>query len=198
LGGVSGSLGYPVGPTGAVTDPHGNGFVQRFEHGWIHSSAAGTFSLSNAVMAEYSRQGWVRGWLGWPTSACVGSPCVQEFAGGAIAVAVDGTARVMPAISNPDIEALWLSLGGGPGSLGYPVGPTGAVTDPHGNGFVQRFEHGWIHSSAAGTFATSNALMTVYSARGWVRGPLGWPTGIEACDAGGCIQAFQHGTIDTH
>lgn len=194
-GGAAGELGMPLGSPQAVTDKNGDGVAQRFERGWIHSSVAGVFASPSSVMAEYSRQGWVRGWLGWPAGACLGTPCTQEFAGGTIAAALDGTARSMPAVSQPEIRALYDSLGGVTGSLGAPLLPAQAVVDPHGNGFAQKFEKGWVHSSSAGTFATSNALMSAYSSHGWLRGPLGWPTEAETCTPAGCGQRFAGGLL---
>ena len=128
----------------------------------------------------------------------MGDPCTQEFAGGYIITAGDGTIRSVPTITNSAVNTLYQELGGVAGTLGYPIGGTTAVFDSNGNGFAQQFEHGFIHSSAQGTFATSNATMTEFSSRGWIRGSLGWPAGIEVCDAGGCTQDFQFGMIDTH
>lgn len=197
LGGAGGDLGTPLARPQNVTDPNGNGVAQQFERGWIHSSSAGVFATSSAAMAEYSRQGWVRGWLGWPTAAavCDAGTCSQEFSAGTIVVAADGSARSMPAVSNAEIRSLHQSLGGNSGTLGAPVLAVQTVRDPNGNGFAQKFEKGWIHSSSLGTFATSTALMAAYSANGWLRGSLGWPKSAESCTADGCSQAFAGGTL---
>ena len=197
LGGTHGSLGYPVNATAAVTDPNGNGAAEKFQHGWIHTSTAGTFTSSNAVMTAYSAAGWLRGPLGWPTSAelCgpTGTGCIQEFAGGAVVVPASGAAAVM----DPTILAEYKAGGGTAGPLGYPVTVSAAVADPHGNGATQRFQHGWIHSGDSGTFTVDAATMSAYSAAGWLRGFLGWPTAEASCAAGTCTQTFSGGEIRT-
>ncbi len=197
LGGAAGALGAPIARPSTVADKNGNGSAQQFERGWIHSSAAGTFASSAAIMTEFSKQGWVRGWLGWPVAAaaCDANGCAQDFANGTIAVATDGTPRSMPSVSNAQIRALYQSTGGAGGTLGYPVAAVQAVADPKGNGFAQRFEKAWVHSSSSGTFSTSNALMVAYSAQGWLRGTLGWPAAAETCSATGCGQRFQGGML---
>jgi len=86
LGGTDSVLGSPLRAAQVVTDPNGNGFAQQFERGWIHSSAAGAFWSPSIIMGEYSRQGWVRGALAWPTenAECLPGGCVQTFQNGAI------------------------------------------------------------------------------------------------------------------
>ena len=197
LGGANGILGSVVGHVAFVTDPNGNGYVQRFQGGYIHASEAGAFATTGDMMAAYSAGGWVRGSLGWPTSAisCTASGCTQNFEGGQIFKPTNGSAFVIPAVDNPPIRALYESLGGATGQLGYPTGPAAYVADTNGNGYVQQFQNAWVHSSSAGTFATSRTLMTKYSAAGWLRGHLGWPTSVETCNAGQCSQQFQGGTL---
>ncbi|CAD5138668.1 exported protein of unknown function [Microbacterium sp. Nx66] len=89
----------------------------------------------------------------------------------------------------------YTAQGGLGGKLGYPKTTPTAVTDPNGNGTAQQFDAGWVHSSVAGTFASSNTIMTAYSKAGWLRGKLGWPAGVETCSATSCVQAFQGGSI---
>lgn len=200
-GWLRGHLGWPAGPQTAVTDPNGNGFAQKFAGGWIHSSEKGTFASSSKIMTAYSAAGWLRGPLGWPTSAetCANGVCTQTFAGGAIRYPEGGAAYVVPAVSNPQIKSAYDGHGGQSGPLGYAVQPTQTVTDPNGNGYAQKFDGGWIHSSALGTFITANALMPTYSAAGWVRGQLGWPTGAVTPLSGpngyGYVQTFAGGAI---
>ena len=179
-----------------MTDKNGNGFAQKFTGGWIHSSAAGTFTSSTAVMDSYSDAGWLRGALGWPVGAetCAGDVCQQAFAGGTIRIA--GTKDdVFLTNRNAAIQKLYTSMGGAKSSLGYASSDLQVISDPNGNGFGQAFTGGWIHSSDRGTFATSAAMMKLYSARGWIRGDLGWPTGPETCTATTCTQTFANGTL---
>ncbi|HET6303112.1 hypothetical protein [Microbacterium sp.] len=198
-GWLRGPLGWPAGPQTWVTDRNGNGYAQMFAGGYIHSSAHGTFASSNTIMTAYSAAGWLRGSLGWPTSpeTCSNGMCGQTFAGGAIRYPEGGTAYVVPAVSNAQIKSIYDAQGGAGGPLGYALLPAQQVTDPNGNGWAQKFEGGFIHSSAHGTFASSNTIMTAYSAAGWLRGSLGWPTSPETCSNGVCEQQFQGGTLRT-
>lgn len=197
LGGASSSLGPPIGAVQNVVDPNGNGVAQQFQKGWIHSSGRGVFATPAAAMGEYSKQGWLRGWLGWPVGPyeCTDNGCAQEFFGGTVLVSSSGYTRSVLAVSNPDIRAVHEALGGAAGVLGAAIAPAQAVQDPNGDGVAQRFENGWIHSSPRGTFATSARLMTGYSAAGWVRGSLGWPVGEERCTDRGCVQSFAGGDL---
>jgi uncharacterized protein with LGFP repeats len=192
LGGASGWLGQPVATSTAVTDRNGNGVVQRFENGWIHSSSRGAFATSESLMIAYSAAGWVRGALGWPTGdqICDASQCSQQFAGGILRKSSSA-----PAVTDAKIRSAYEALGGVKSYLGLPIAASAAVTDPNGNGVVQRFEGGWIHSSSAGAFATGTKLMTAYSAAKWVRGSLGWPTAHQVCSALGCSQTFAGGVL---
>lgn len=251
-GGIGGKLGFPAVTPKAVTDPNGNGIAQEFDKGWIHSSAKGTFASNSTIMRAYSSAGWLRGYLGWPTgpATCTTASCVQDFAGGIIGYFAGKAAFAAADVSSASIDALHAALGGAPGSLGasaaarqlvddangdglaqkyasgwihasdrgtfasssaimtgysaagwlrgdlgWPTAAEQTVTDPNGNGSAQSFEGGWIHSSAKGSFATSSKIMTAYSAAGWLRGSLGWPTGAEVCTLGSCTQTFGGGII---
>ncbi|MFK3679860.1 LGFP repeat-containing protein [Microbacterium sp. NPDC090218] len=196
-GGATGALGYPVGDLQVVSDPNGNGFAQAFDGGWIHSYAAGTFVSTKAIMNVYSSAGWLRGSLGWPTGAvtCTADACKQAFAGGTIQVRTGTSGEVFFTSKNAEIQKLYTSMGGATGTLGYAYTALQNVTDPNGNGFAQGFVGGWIHTSARGTFASSTAMMTLYSARGWIRGDLGWPTSAETCSGNTCSQTFERGTL---
>ena len=105
---------------------------------------------------------------------------------------------VVAPIATTAIRNLYDSTGGATGPLGYPIPAVTNVTDKNGNGIVQAFQKGIVHSSAAGTFLVPTAVMTAYSAMGWIRGSLGWPSATAVCDATGCVQQFQRGVINTH
>jgi uncharacterized protein with LGFP repeats len=199
-GGGTGPLGYPVSARTVVKDPNGDGIAQAFQGGIIHAGPAGAFAVSSAVMTVYSANGWLRGRLGWPiaTAVCDSTGCTQDFAGGSIIIPTGQTGFATARIENAQIQSLYTSTGGATGQLGRPVSPQTAVTDPNGNGVAQVFEKGIVHVSAAGAFLVPTAVMPKYSAAGWVRGTLGWPTAAATCDATGCVQTFQHGTIDSH
>ncbi|WAA67378.1 LGFP repeat-containing protein [Microbacterium oxydans] len=198
-GWLRGKLGWPTSDESKVTDPNGNGAAQSFQGGWIHSSAKGSFTSSARVMSAYSKAGWVRGSLGWPVGAevCTGVSCAQAFAGGIISFSGTAEATSTVGISSAAIAKVHADPASSPVALGSAVDASASiVADPRGSGLAQKFSGGWIHSSAAGTFASSNTIMTAYSAAGWVRGKLGWPTGAETCTATSCSQVFQGGTIN--
>ncbi|MGW8484278.1 LGFP repeat-containing protein [Microbacterium sp. NPDC055903] len=196
-GGATGNLGNPLAAAQVVTDPNGNGLAQKFQGGWIHSSSTGTFTSWTAIMTEYSAAGWLRGDLGWPVSnqVCTSGICTQPFQGGIIAYPTGGKATTTLGISPDAITAEHTARGGAKGSLGAALAAVQIISDPQGNGLARKYAGGWIHSSEAGTFASSTAIMTAYSAAGWVRGSLGWPTGAETCSNGLCSQPFEDGVI---
>ena len=43
--------------------------------------------------------------------------------------------------------------------------------------------------------AANTRADSFYSARGWIRGDLGWPTSAETCTATTCTQSFANGTL---
>jgi hypothetical protein len=200
-GGKTGPLGYPAAQSALITDKkNGNGAYQAFDAGAVHASANGVFLVKTTTMPAYSAAGWLRGRLGWPTSeeVCDANGCLQSFRGGQIRIPLTGAPFAVEPVTDVRIAAMYTSSGGPTGPLGY-AGPITKVTEKrNGNGVVQRFEGGLVHSSVAGAFLVPAEVMTAYSAQRWVRGPLGWPKAAAVCDAGGCVQQFQHGTIDTH
>jgi uncharacterized protein with LGFP repeats len=203
MGGATGALGNPAAAAQTVTDPNGNGLAQKFDGGWIHSSAAGTFSSLTPIMTAYSAAGWLRGELGWPATqtSCTSGICTQAFAGGIISYATGAAAVTTLGVSPTAIDAEYTARGGADGLLGDPAGAVQAVSTTKGSGVARKYEGGWIHSSAAGTFTTTNRQMGAYSAAGWVRGSLGWPTGpqqnVVDPNGNGFAQRFQGGWIHT-
>ncbi|WP_243224827.1 LGFP repeat-containing protein [Microbacterium sp. CIAB417] len=93
---VTGSLGKAQASVQVVADPNGAGLAQKYAKGWVHSSARGTFVSSSTIMTAYSKAGWLRGKLGWPTSAetCTATACTQSFEGGTISYAPGKPATV--------------------------------------------------------------------------------------------------------
>ncbi|MGV8884425.1 MAG: LGFP repeat-containing protein [Microbacteriaceae bacterium] len=198
-GGDTGSLGRPAGIGITVTDKKsGNGFTQSFDGGVVHSSAAGTFVVTFAMMKAYSAGGWLRGALGWPIAdqVCTADACTQTFAGGVIRLPASGTGYVVSPVTNTKIKAYYTAMGEAAGVLGYAKAGAIAVSDKkNGNGFTQSFDGGVVHSSAAGTFVVTFAMMKAYSAGGWLRGALGWPIADQVCTADACTQTFAGGVI---
>ncbi|MEX1078670.1 MAG: hypothetical protein WED09_06130 [Homoserinimonas sp.] len=200
LGGHAGPLGLATSSTKPVVErTNGDGSHQFFAGGVLHSSSAGTFFVSDPIMAKYSALRWVRGSLGWPIADEVcGLPdngCMQKFQHGTIYVADGHPAQ---GIDNGPLESHYEASGGPAGSLGYPTSSTKPVVErTNGDGLHQFFEGGVLHSSSAGTFLVKDPILAKYSGLGWVRGSLGWPIADEVCGLpdNGCMQKFQHGTI---
>ena len=169
LGSQTGALGYPLGKQSSISDPNGNGVVEAFEAGTIHASDRGAFAISNNVMKAYSAAGWLRGSLGWPTTAspCGPTSCTQGFAGGTIRAALDGTRTIVVVSVDPLIDAAYLAAGGETGPLGFAIAKSGTVTDKNGNGVVQAFEGGYVHAGPKGAFAVTTNFMSVVQ-REWL------------------------------
>ncbi len=195
-GWLRGFLGWPIRSEEAVTDPNGDGVVQAFQGGWVHSSAAGAFTSSSAVMEAYSAAGWVRGELGWPTGEefCTGQACVQTFQGGVIGYLKGQAAVTKIGVTPAALKTASTTQVSVTKTLGA-AHAVQVVADPNGSGLAQRFANGWVHSSDKGTFVSSATVMAAYSAAGWLRGKLGWPTGIETCSGTLCAQPFEGGVI---
>ncbi|MFB8147837.1 LGFP repeat-containing protein [Microbacterium sp. NPDC056003] len=196
-GWLRGFLGWPRAAEQTVTDPNGNGTAQAFDGGWIHSSAAGSYASSTTVMTAYSAAGWLRGELGWPIGpeTCTGKACVQPFDGGVIEYIKGKAATARVGVTAEAIATAAAEQTAVTTSLGKPQVAVQVVADLNGSGLAQRFADGWVHSSDRGTFVSSMTVMTAYSKAGWLRGKLGWPTGVEKCSGSTCSQTFEGGTV---
>ncbi len=196
-GWLRGYLGWPRAAESAVTDPNGNGTAQAFAGGWIHSSEKGSFASSSTVMTAYSAAGWVRGSLGWPIGAerCTLTACMQPFAGGIIEYIKGKAAVARVGVNAAAITTAVAKQTAVTTSLGAAQADPQFIADVKGSGLAQRFANGWVHSSSRGTFVSSTTVMTAYSKAGWLRGALGWPTGVETCSGDTCSQTFAGGTI---
>ncbi|WP_374939131.1 LGFP repeat-containing protein [Microbacterium sp. AK009] len=190
-----GSLGYPTGPEGCGLP--GEGCYQEFQRGKVHWSAAtGAHITKGAIGAAWARSGSERGALGYPTSAeecgLANAGCSQTFVYGTFFWSARTDARSV----RGEILAEYQRLGGPAGKLGYPVQEQGCGLQ--GDGCYQDFQGGKIHWSAAtGAHATWGGIQQAWAASGWERGPLGYPTGPEACGLAqqGCSQTYEKGTV---
>lgn len=197
-GGVAGALGFPL--TDKVTvpssSPNGGGWQMPFERGLVESSAAGTFTVKDAIRDAHGRSGGVAGPLGWPTSeqSCSGGVCTQSFQNGAIYVAGSGTPRL---IASTAITSYYIAAGGPSGRLGLPITDTVPVpsSSPNGGGVQVAFQNGLVESSSVGTFVLTDMIRDAHGRSGGVAGPLGWPKAEQVCSDGSCTQAFQNGII---
>lgn len=85
-------------------------------------------------------------------------------------------------------------LGGGRGSLGYPIGPE---TSQGGGHWYQRFERGVIYAGPRGTHAVQGPFVTAEHARlGGGGGALGYPVGPQVRQATAhWYQQFERGVV---
>lgn len=139
-GGGTGVLGYPVGKY--VPQAVGYGY-QQFERGIVYYGPAGAHDVrSGPIATVHGATGGGGGTLGYPVADQVdqgGGYWYQVFERGVIYSSPRGTF----AVDDSRIDALHRSLGGGGGSLGYPVGATRTV----GTERAQTFERGTIQTS---------------------------------------------------
>ncbi|HEY0506981.1 MAG TPA: zinc-dependent metalloprotease family protein [Blastococcus sp.] len=90
----------------------------------------------------------------------------------------------------------WAARGSERGPLGYPL--TGQFCGLPAGGCGQHFQGGSLYwSPATGTRRVTGLIGQTWAARGWERGPLGYPLTDEFCGlpAGGCGQHFQGGSL---
>lgn len=139
VGGVASALGYPLAAQ-TPREGNGSGVVQAFEDGAIYQRAQEpAYVLSGPIRAEYGRQGYSWGTLGWPVAdricGLVADGCKQQFdtgwivwSSGSGAVRIDG-----------GLWETWQRMGGESGALGYPTGP---AVQRAGGGWQQTFQKG--------------------------------------------------------
>ena len=193
----NGPLGYP---TGAQTCGLINGgCYQNYQRGAILWSPATGAHVSPAgpIRTTYQNAKFETGTLGYPTGPQIcgitANGCYQDFQGGAI----HWTSTTGAHATIEDIRGAWATTGYETGRLGYP---TSAETCGLVNGgCYQNFQGGAILWSAAtgAQVSPTGAIRNTYSATGFERGGLGYPTGAETCGLvnGGCYQNFQGGAI---
>jgi uncharacterized protein with LGFP repeats len=187
-GGTSGPLGLPVGAaTCGLTPP---GCSQAFQNGSIYWSAAtGPRAVGGDIAAAWSALGAQAGYLGYPAgeATCGAGGCTQTFQGGRLAGLTGQTAHGVSGA----IGARWDSLGGGRGSLGYPVGPMTCAA-----GCTQQFERGIVSwGPTAGTHVVTGFLEAAWAAEGGAAGSLGYATSGAYPVTGGTRQDFQGGRL---
>lgn len=196
-GGPAGSLGWPVSATTDIDGgANGSGRTQGFASGMTYLYQGTVVTLTSALQKAYIAGGWVRGALGWPTAQpiCSGDgSCVVSLQHGSLYQ--PGTAGGF-AITNSSIADAYVASGGSTGPLGAPTTATTQILTPsNGGGYAQGFKGGMIYASALGTFTLTPPIQKGFVEAGWLRGSLGWPNTVAVCDAAGCVQTFQGGTL---
>jgi uncharacterized protein with LGFP repeats len=144
------------------------------------ANAASPIAPYGAIRAEWLAKGGASGFLGAPTSneySIPGLPGVrvEEFAGGEIYWSpATGAHEIHGAI-----EVEYIGTVHGPTGYGLPT--TDETTTPDGVGRFNHFSGGesiyW--TAATGAHAVYGAIREDWSAGGWERGPLGYPTQDE-------------------
>ncbi|SDO32735.1 N-acetylmuramoyl-L-alanine amidase [Geodermatophilus sp. DSM 45219] len=195
------SLGLPVSDT--ATTPDGRAQYAHFQQGSIYSTgASGAHVLPAEVVAVWSRTGWERGPLGYPTSSAAAASSgsstvatpdgmqVQDFQGGVVYTSPStGTHAVSGAFTGA------LTAAGGTAVLGFPT--TDARATPDGKAQYQHFTGGSVYVTATGAWALRGPVLDLWGRTGWERGVLGYPTSSVAAttDGQGLYARFQGGSV---
>ncbi|MGN6444421.1 LGFP repeat-containing protein [Amnibacterium sp.] len=192
-GGPAGELGWPR--TGQLNRKAGT--VQGFQKGSLYVSSAGTAVVLAPVYAQFARNGYENGALGWPVadpvvSTAKGGATWQQFQRGRVVVA--GTTNTTV---TGDVLAIWLRRGADANILGWPAGDPRLVLGHGSTGTVQPFQQGVvvIHQKS---YTVSGIAGAHYVAHGGPAGALGWPVGVASstsANGGGWYQRFAGGTI---
>ena len=185
--GPSGALGFPTGLEKTLS----GGWSQQFQRGTVYVSASGSYPTINGMDALYQQWGGPAGALGFPTGAekAVSGGWSQTFQRGSLHISAAGALATINGI-----DAKYQALGGSAGALGFPTGPELTIV----GGWSQTFQHGTIYVSAAGSFATLDAVDAKYGQEGGPSGTLGYPTSDPApvpATTAGKRSVFQRGTI---
>lgn len=184
-GGVSGRLGWPVGP--AVSD--GQSIRQTFQGGEIWTSADGTTGAAvvGAVLQTARKAGGI-GVLGAPTGAEQESASgwSQSFPRGIVFVPRSGSASAATGAVFTHFAA-----GGGLTAYGFATAPATAV----GGATVQPFQNATVFATSTGTVETRGYIRTFHTRWGGPGGVLGIPKQNEFATAGGHRQDFTGGTV---
>ncbi len=193
-GWAPGPLGYPVSGI-AWLDEEAEASYQLYENGRIMSyeqDDVGTHAMYGPILAEWSARNYEHGILGYPTSEVnwqYRGWRYQDFMGGALLLSPNG--QVYESIG--DSRMAWERSGWGNGPLGYPTSNVIELSDAAS---YQLYETGRIMTNPAGdTFFMYGKLLDAWIAQDYERGSLGYPTSDVTCDASGCTQDFEGGTL---
>ena len=194
--GESGALGWPTSSVISLT-VNGGGTAQAFQGGSIYATTAGAYVVSGPVRDFYWSLLGEGGTLGFPTGPAqcglADGGCSQVFQNGTILWSPATGARLQ---TIPEIDAVYVALGGANGVLGAPTGRLVDVA-ANGGGKAQGYQKGSVYwTAASGAYAVTGPIRDAYWNRLGEGGTLGWPTSVSVCDpAGACVQTFQNGSI---
>ncbi|AWB84845.1 alpha/beta hydrolase-fold protein [Corynebacterium liangguodongii] len=169
------------------------GKAEDFRGGTAYwSPETGAHALFGAILARYAEFGGPQGWLGFPltgeTVAPDGKGRFVHFQNGSIYWTPETGAHAIPG----DMFKEWGHSGYERGPLGYPVEEAKQV----GNGFVQKFQGGYLTRNPDGSNAiVHGAIGAKYAEMGTATSELGYPKGGERAVSGGFFQEFEKGNI---
>ena len=196
-GSSKGAYGDPIA-NAVTTSTNGGGSSQRFEHGTVFTSAAGTIGVTGAVLTEYTKIGGPGSVLGWPRKAAsvrtgASGGTVQAFTKGTVYVSKAGTAAVTGAVYSK-----YVASGYETGPLGWPTAD--AVTSTvKGGATWQAFQGGRVVVTGTASTLLTGAILAKWLQRGAEGSSLGWPTGEAAARTAygwkGTVQVFQTGAV---
>ena len=200
FGGPAGYLGFPL--TDETATPGAPGRFNDFERGTIYwSPGTGAHEVHGAIRGRYLAFGGPAGYLGFPLTdetATPGAPGrFNDFERGTIYWSPGTGAHEV----HGAIRGRYLELGGPSGVLGLPA--TDETGTPDGVGRYNHFSGSNAGSSiywspATGAHEVYGAIRAQWSALGWERSRLGYPTSGEYGITGGRRNDFQHGSILWH
>ncbi|GAB3699758.1 hypothetical protein [Mariniluteicoccus flavus] len=192
-GAQQGWLGYPL--TNEMCRLVDGGCWQVFQGGRVYwSPASGAHHVRGEIGRAWDATDYEHGRLGYPTSGefcgLRDGGCGQHFQRGTIYWSARSGAHPV----NGAIRDRYAALGWEGGHLAYPV--MGENCGLINSGCFQRFQDGSIYfSPASGVWEVWGAIYDHWASTGWETGRLGYPSGPEVCDAGGCRQGFERGTV---
>src|SRR5664279_1949374 len=168
---------------------------QHFDGGSMYwSPATGAQEVHGAIRLEWASIGWERSVLGFPLTDELGTPDgvgrFNHFAGGSVYwTPATGAHEVHGAI-----RAEWAAIGWERSAIGYPL--TDELGTPDGVGRFNHFAGGSVYwTPSTGAHEVHGAIRSVWAARGWETGGLGYPTSDEYSVPGGRRSDFAHGSL---
>jgi peptidoglycan/xylan/chitin deacetylase (PgdA/CDA1 family) len=193
LGGPAGFLGAPV--TDELPTPDGYGAFTHYQRGSIYwSPTTGPHVVRGGIRDTWAALGWEQSVLAYPTTDEVPTPTVY----GAFNHFEHGSIYWSPATGAHEvrnaIHATWSSLGWERSALGFPTTNETLTTGAYGA--YNHFEHGSIYwSPATGAHEVRGAIHAAWSALGYERSSLGFPTSDEYTFEGVQRSDFERGHI---
>jgi glucose/arabinose dehydrogenase len=158
------------------------------------SPATGARAVYGQIRELWGALGWELGVQGYPRSSELSTPNgrgrYNDFQNGGIYWLPGIGARSVLG----DIYRSWARTGWEGGRLGFPI--TNETSTPDGRGRYNHFEGGSIYwTPQTGAHVVEGAIRDRWSARGWERSYLGFPTSDEYPVPGGRRSDFQGGSI---